>query len=980
MAWCLSRTHAPLVLAALLLVMLLGGCQQAPVTQPLRSLERSGAVSFVCVGPDGQGRDINDCPDYASGQNRLLALVTQTLRGEVAVVDLTAGNVVDVDRSTPGYNFLPIGANPVSIVSTPGGVATFVGVAEAGKEGIYALPSSCVGPPQKKSDGGYEQVRDLTSWPACKLPSAPGSMTILIDPPKDDDNNPATPKRERASCSAPYSDDAGAVGQAVAATRSECPADLALETNPPGRRKLAVALPKLGEIAIIDAQQLLDRPPGSFGACPVEKWVHPQVDLPASGIKQPLPPDLQKAGCTPPELNYGPPSQSFLSRPAGFALSDKKLYVADRGAPVVHVFDVSDPCNISEQPPLLPESLDSPGRVVTTSRVAVSPLTTDGKRFAYAIDETQGSVMIFDVSPGSSNRTPIVRPGSPWLPFEAPDRLAFSSPARDVTFALRDVPIPDPQTGVTQIGELCNPDPSIPTDSVAALYRTSSDLSTGAGPRKLRGVFGFVMLASGQIAVIDEDDFDAACRRPVEANHASTPDFRGCADDPKSISSYEVTSGGASKATVSDEMSCNVVERHRTRSANFVLADSTTGVRAPALRSYPRLHTPQGSAPGPGTEPMMLGVDFSATTPAQVFIGPDYFKSGDSSRPLDIDPATAKDDSLVLPFNEPRAYAAKEDFSLTYEGPIMGDRNTGVIAASSADFSDPGAFFCDRGVEDYDATLAYAKDSLGISADLDRFATQHADYVQIKSTVPDASDSYWKTDAAKECGGEANGHFNCVGLFGTKDTPTVARDLRIREAYTDHLVVEPRSSGVKMSTVRCCFPAEQTYTIRGGGQWILIGSQSGFRNHMTTAADGRCVADCNPRRELLKGRAFEIRTKAQANACAVKKGGPSDCPMVGCVADSEPVQSDNPCVFSSLDARFAVYRGSEPSERDTSFTWTTTGGFSPLFADLTSQTSSVLPLSMVFVPQIGQLAVADGAAEGLALVSLDSVAVSHLYY
>ncbi len=35
---------------------------------------------------------------------------------------------------------------------------------------------------------------------------------------------------------------------------------------------------------------------------------------------------------------------------------------------------------------------------------------------------------------------------------------------------------------------------------------------------------------------------------------------------------------------------------------------------------------------------------------------------------------------------------------------------------------------------------------------------------------------------------------------------------------------------------------------------------------------------------------------------------------------------------------------------------------------------------MVFVPQIGQLAVADGAAEGLALVSLDSVAVSHLYY
>jgi len=967
-----------LVLAFAVGAVALGGCSQTPVTQPLRSLERSGAVSFVCVGPDGQGRDINDCPDYAAGANRLLALVTQTLRGEIAVVDLTAGNVVDVDPSTPGFSFLPVGSNPASIVSTPGGVATFVGVAEAGKQGIYALPSSCLGPPHRKSDGGYEQVRDLTSWPACKLPSAPGSMAILVDPPKDDDGNPAMPPREWASCGAPYTDGAGAVGQAVAATRSECAADLALETNPPGRRKLAVALPKLGEIDIIDAQQLLDRPPGSFGACPVERRIHPEVDLPASDIKQPLPPDLQKAGCTQPELNYGPPSQSYLTRPAGFAVSGKKLYVADEGAPVVHVFDVSDPCNASEQPPLLPESFDSPGRVVTTSRVAVSPLTTDNKRFAYAIDEMEGSVMIFDVSPGSADRTPIVRPGSPWLPFEAPDRLAFSSPARDITFALRDVPIPDPETGVAQIGEQCNPDPSIPADSVAAGYRTSSDLTRGASPRKLRGVFGFVMLASGQIAVIDEDDFDARCRRPVGANHSSTPDFRGCAGDPQSIDSYQTGSGSNATPTVSDEASCNVVERHRTRSANFVLEDSTTGVRAPALRSYPRLHTPQGSVPPEGVPPRLLGVDFGPSAPAQVFVGQTYMTRGDAKNPLDIDPATAENDSLVLPFNEPRAYAAKEDFTLTFQGPIMGDRNSGVLALTSPDFTDPGAFFCDRGVEDYDATKAYAKNTLGMSQNLDSFALHHADYVQLESAVPDGSDSYWKTAAAKECGGAANGHYNCVGAFGTPDVPTVARDLTIRAAYTDHLVVEPRG-GVTMGTIRCCLPSEQKYTIRGGDQWVLVGSKSGFRHHMTTASDGRCVADCNPRRALLRGRAFEIVTQAQADKCK-KKNAPSDCPMLGCVVDSVPVQPDNACVFSSLSARFAVYRGDAPSGRDMSFGWSTTGGFSPLVADLTSQTSSVLPLSMVFVPQIGQLAVADGAAEGLALVSLDSVAVSHLYY
>lgn len=50
-------------------------------------------------------------PIYVDGttlNNHLFALVTQTTRGEVAIVDLTAGNVVDIDNSTPGINFLPV--------------------------------------------------------------------------------------------------------------------------------------------------------------------------------------------------------------------------------------------------------------------------------------------------------------------------------------------------------------------------------------------------------------------------------------------------------------------------------------------------------------------------------------------------------------------------------------------------------------------------------------------------------------------------------------------------------------------------------------------------------------------------------------------------------------------------------------------------------------------------------------------------------
>ncbi|MCE7890837.1 MAG: hypothetical protein DYH12_14270, partial [Sorangiineae bacterium PRO1] len=151
------------------------GCTETPVSLPLRSLERSGEVSFVCATSDGVGHDINACPDFDSTENRrhLYALVTQTLRGEVAVVDLSAGKVVDLDSSTPGFSFIPIGENPVDIVSTPGGVASFVGVAEVGKEGIFAIPTSCARPP----------AHDLTAWPACALPAAPGEMAIVIDPP-----------------------------------------------------------------------------------------------------------------------------------------------------------------------------------------------------------------------------------------------------------------------------------------------------------------------------------------------------------------------------------------------------------------------------------------------------------------------------------------------------------------------------------------------------------------------------------------------------------------------------------------------------------------------------------------------------------------------------------------------------------------------------------------------------------------------------
>ncbi|MFO0659485.1 MAG: hypothetical protein U0165_06610 [Polyangiaceae bacterium] len=92
----------------------------------------------------------------------LYALVTQITHGEVALIDLTGQFVVDLDAGQPGFNFLPVGAQPTDITSSPEGVASFVGV----ESNALALPSATM----------FSQTPTLRSWPACPLPSRPGAM------------------------------------------------------------------------------------------------------------------------------------------------------------------------------------------------------------------------------------------------------------------------------------------------------------------------------------------------------------------------------------------------------------------------------------------------------------------------------------------------------------------------------------------------------------------------------------------------------------------------------------------------------------------------------------------------------------------------------------------------------------------------------------------------------------------------------------
>jgi hypothetical protein len=1008
--------------ALVAVITLVSGCAEKPVEQPLRSLERSGKSSFICVGPDGQGRSIDACPDYDRGENRLLALVTQTLRGEVAVVDITNETVLDADPGVPGFSFLPVGANPIDIASTPGGSATFVASAEVGRSAIYALPTASV-----INGAASEPIRAAAAWPACTLPSAPSSLLVLTDP-------------LRTEACAP-SDVASAVPLA--------------EEGSAGRRKLAVTLPETGELWILDAEAVLNQPPGELPPCVAEVTVPLQSAAPAAAPGQELPPDLEAPATCGGNSQNTTASVAGAARPVDLAYSEGRLFIADQGVPLIHVVDVSDPCAALERPPLRPVSFEAPERTVLTKRVAVSPRTGNGEQFVYAIDDADGSVMVFDVTSPTTNPTPLVRPRAPRLPFEPADRIRFDSPARDVEFVTHDVPEFDPATGIAVSGTRCDPDPLLSSADPRALHRPRSNRTLGAGPRRLRGTFAMVALANGQIVVVDVDDWDAACRRPAETNPAATEDFRGCSGDP----------GADYSETVSEEASCSVVEPHRTRSATFVVTSSEAGVRAPTLRGFPRLTSTQGLLATDRTEqgrrhPKLLGVPFGGPWPrvpnpdapdqivalcGELWIGTSRFRTycDDSGNvvggDLPVAPGLADNNSVLLSFVEPRAHLT-EDVAATYEGALTEERHAGVFSFLSDPtipklvLKDSDAAFCARGVQDLALTAQMASEvplaplpleeppplrapnrPLPLNSPED-FARRHVDYVQITSDFLPSDDPYWA--AAEVCGVAANDRREqCETWFGSVDTPSGSRDLLIEDARQNHLLLQPRSGAWAelRDQLQCCFPTAISYVVRGGHQWIVAGSVSGFQHDVSVdpaappppaeesdpalrgfEVDNRCMRapECTPRKRYLRGRVIEISNSESTDTCQRAAGAvdPAPCPVgsgtdaLACKFNFPPGSSGllaaaRQCAFENATSRFAIFRGSEPSQRDYSFIWQTTGGFAPLFADLsTAQSSSVLPQSLVFVPQLNQVAVADGATQGLVMIDLGTVAVDALYF
>jgi len=895
-------------------------CTGTPINASVRALERSGTVAFVCLGAPGEGsaRALDDCDDSLfdrvddfgdDGQTpHLYALVTQETRGEVALVDLSTGSdsLLDQDPSTPGDSFLPVGARPVSILATPGGTAAFVAAAELVRPALYALPTATLRPCEVDGSRCDEPAPTLSSWPACELPAAPGAMVLAYDP--------VTSAGVRPSCDADY----------------EPIAPGTIDAEGRGRAKLVVSLPTRGELVVIDAQALLDQPPGSFGACPIERSLELSAEVPL-----PSPPDSPEPapGCAVPDTVDPGVLGPFAPVPSGMAIDEGTLYVGDLGAPLVHVVDVARPCEATELVPFVVTSSADPSRVVKTTEVAVSRRAPGGARYLYAIDVDDRSVVVFDASDAASSREPLPT-GSPANPITSDDRIRFASAPRGLLMMQRDLPKAAPGSGgVAPFGTECNPDPaasvcssSSETCDPGTLYRTAADYGDGAGPLTLRGSFALVALASGQISVLDVEDYDAACRGP----RVPSADY-GCDVE------------GGPEQFRSGEPSCGVVVPHAPRSAFYVLTNDDVGRHQPGVQSFPILSLPDGSVL---SESDPSAPRLRVTRSAEPLSSTRELVVGGDKRPIDPATGAASDTSgerntVLFDLADPRVHQFDQEWFITYEGRLPGfaGRSAELRLEEGGDqLSDASSRFCRSGVQSETALFERlsADPELGAAAARAE-AQRYADRVVVTTRLYESTASYYDTASCS--------FQECLSAFGEADLPTPNRDLRIVEAYQDRLGLAPPS--VDRELFECCFPSLVSFEVRPREQWVVSGSQTGFL-HATIAdpVTGACRPSCDPSRAALNSRVFTT-------------------------FGTEPPVEGSPTAFRSPFFRFAVVASDAELRltRGMAFRFVTQGSFAALTLPLTTEDRPyVSPLSIHYLKPTDEIVVTDGALEGLLLL------------
>ena len=278
-------------------------------------------------------------------------------------------------------------------------------------------------------------------------------------------------------------------------------------------------------------------------------------------------------------------------------------------------------------------------------------------------------------------------------------------------------------------------------------------------------------------------------------------------------------------------------------------------------------------------------------------------------------------------------------------------------------------------------------------------AADYADYVQITNDLPAAVDPYWNGPSAT-CNAAAT-YGNCFAQFGSTDQQelNVTRDLRILEAYQDHVEVEarhpfPARSDAKLppliNLLRCCFPTAITFNVRPGNQWAVVGDQSGFLHHVVAdQTTGVCRNNCDGNFQRMNGRLISSATEPHP-----RPGPAGDRPQPLVHEPDVPLRHRPERVQPATRLHDApkehaghglhgrrLQTGVCKLARDTVFRFNTTNSFLPLLPVLSTDPSVLVePTSITYLSATQEVAVTDGSFSGLIMVSLQTGAWSRSFY
>jgi len=904
-------------------------CSQTPVVVPLRSMERPRDVDYICLEgkTDGSwaGASLEKCallPDgnpAGNGAFRLHAVVTQTSRGELAVVDLgtkpnDAAALLKVDPRIPGYSFIPTVAAPVDVAADPMGSVVFV--AGGRDPRIDVIPAGLLRGPIDTTAA----TMDPPPWPHIDFDRTndgiPGSMAIV----REGDTR-------RLYVTLPEAK-GGAKIAVFAIGTSVVPAFVGFIPLSAG------SAPPLPWKPIACGQQ------GST----VTWWS--SYDVCAGET-----PRIPKGQTTAPD--------TVDMHLAGTAVAAGKLFVADDRAPFVHVFSVRNNSGVEEAR----ISIGSP-----TSRVAVSPVMPDevtlanfkaidlcvargwlgdgldhtadssivatqlkgrcrAHRYLYAIDLVNaeagnGTMAIVDlpvvyVRTGTTTAetldlagAELVQPMACDAPTFPPRRLPLGPfavnaintvPARSISFVQYD-----PPTNAAFVpAARCRPyAPSsdelagVPEDQRAARIAAGEYWRTGISTTRMRGVFGWVALENGAVVAVDMDDYDGLCRGPrddtSEANlailhHPEDGTFKGFAEGGRTGEYYP-----------------RPVLRHHVRSLRPFNTDTMSPVVSAATLS--RFGTAVSN--DPANENSRRYPHFAALV-----------ETTGSDRPPVVLPAPDNPYSIVT-----------ETWSAVYEGPLPGFGGAfGNLQqeGGSLTLSDATIGFCRRGIET-------------------RGALETHDVVQLTDPV---------CAIAGSCTGDQQA--KCLATFGAADAQPLAkeRSLIVEKSFDGKLVLANKQfkrvaggtedytlvdGAPNLTDIKTCFGTGLLrYTVRANGiaagssPWVVIGSGTGYTHRwiVDPAADPKstdkaCVLDATKPR-IMDSRASEAPPLKDFSGDPLRAN----------------VVEDSCLRFINQSWQFAIRQGTQPSRQDMVFTFGGRFAWQPLSIGAGSLAASMRPVS-----------------------------------